>query len=1050
MIKRHLNNRLTGIAAFAAMLLLPFAAQAGDIVGKAVDANNGNFLPGALIRLTDQNRSTRSDRDGNFRFSNLGAGSYTIEVSYLGYDAVSQTVQVPETGNVSARVSVGQEVVDLEEFVIEGYREGRSLALQQKRTASSLRDIISADSIGNLPDQNVAEALVRVPGVSIQLAQGEGRFVSIRGIAPELNNVTINGANIANPSVGGRAGRSVPLDVVGSSQVSQLEVIKAVTPDMDGQGLGGTVNIITASGFDSENGFFNGAFEAGVNNLNDDGIYRFQATYGNRFGDEKNFAIAASASWEERSYQTEAVDIRFRSGIDADTDGDGDFDSELTLPSSVEIVPEVGRRRRVGFNTKIEYRPDDSTEFSFNAIVNNFTQWDNEIEDIFELDERDYFFVSPTQAFSSTSEIRARRFITRTEQQLINLTFAGKKTWGNLTARGEITYSYQQEDDLVNNNIQFRARDRDGQMRLRDGETLTEINGVPLPTGSGDVENLCGGDGVCEEGDSIPVLVDMSRDETVFTSGFADHDPTRFVHWRNQVNDSLSEETTWVPRVDLTWDTDNFLGSGNTGFLKWGVKYFDRDRVVDDTDLRTNGAENSEGDEETIASVNDAFPGSFNNGRDTLSYNTDLELVFTPVFHGFFAGNPDGTGSGACCDDEASQENSVEDDYIINEKIFATYVMASVDFGERLNILGGVRYERTDGTYQAFQFTRGRERYDGGADDLLNITSISGNRVYNHVLPNIQMRYELRDDLLFRASVTTTIGRPDFEDAAPISRLRWDEEEEDDTGFLLIEGYLRVRNPQLIPYEAVNFDASVEYYLESGGLLAVAFFHKEIDNPIYAISGKLPVVRSSPGSVPTGPTVAEAIAVVQELGGAAFNPDGLELTDVFGSGIEWESFANADHGSITGVELTATIPFTFMPSPLDGFGVETNVSVMTSSVDVVGRETEDLPFFNQPDMIANVALFYQKGRISGRVAFRYQDSEIDELEGDSTVDQWRSERRQWDAQLSYRVNDHWKVFANLQNFTNETDDSNHGNVPFNLKDREKFGATYRFGVGWNY
>ncbi len=1003
-------------------MALPHIVQAGDITGTVVDANTGSFVPGASVRITELGRTTATDRSGEFRFNNVAGGSYALSIRFIGYDAVSETVQVPATGSISARISIGGEIVELEGFTVEGYREGRSKALQQKKTSITLRDIISADSIGNLPDQNVAEALVRVPGVSIELAQGEGRFVSIRGIAPELNNVTVNGANIANPSVGGRAGRSVPLDVVGSSSVSQLEVIKAVTPDMDAQGLGGTVNIITPSGFDKEKGYFNGSFEVGTNTLADDPSYRFNATYGNTFGPEKKLAVAVSASWEDRDFQTEAIDIRFRDNIDADTNGDGTFDSELALPSAVEIVPQIGTRRRIGINTKIEYRPDDTSEFSFKAIYNEFVEWRDKVEDIFQLDDREYTFVSPTLAFAPNSEIRQRRFQTRTDQTLLNLTFGGKKTWGNLTINGEFTYSYQKEDDLRNNNIQFRARDRNGQMRLRAGETMSEINGVPFPS------SICD-NGLCAEGDSIPVLVDMSTPETKLSSGFADHDPTRFPHWRNQVNDSLSEEKTYVPKIDVTWNMDNFLGTGNSGFVKFGFKYLDRERIVDDTDLRTNGAD------ATIATINDAFPGSFDSGRQVLSYTTDLELGFDPVFHGFFAGDPDGTGADACCDDEASKENSVEDDYVIDEQILGAYFMANVDIGERLNILAGVRYERTDGRYQAFQFTRGRERFDGGADTLLNITEIVGTRVYNNWNPNLQMRYEINDDMIFRASFTSTLGRPDFEDAAPISRLRWDQNE---AGGSDLTGSLRIRNPQLQPYEALNFDASIDYYLKNGGLLSVAFFHKEIDNPIYETSGTERNI-----------TVGDAIGIVETQGGAAFNPDGLGVDEVF-SEIEWESFQNADHGTITGVEVTAMIPFTFLPAPLDGFGVDSNVSFIDSSVDVIGRLDEDLPFFNQPDFIANVALWYQKGKISGRVAYRFQSSDIDGLESSSTVDFWNAERFQWDAQLGYRLNDHWNVFANFQNFTNETDDTIHGDVKFNLNTREKFGATYRFGIRWNY
>ena len=314
-------------------IALPQAVKAGDIQGRVLDANTGSYLRGASVKISKLTRRTTTDRGGAFSFTNVAAGTYTLEVDFITYDRVRETVQVPATGMVTRTLSVGEEKIELEEYLVEGLREGRSLALQQKRTAANIRDILSADSIGNLPDANVAEALVRLPGVALDLDQGEGRFVSIRGVEPNLNNVTINGASVANPGVDGRQGRSMPLDVIGSSQVSQLEVIKSVTPDMDAQGLGGTVNIITASGFDKEKPFAYGKLEGGYNTMSDDLLYAVQATYGTTFGPEKEFGMAVSASYEWRPYRTEHVAVRWT------VEEDSLSGNDLLAPRDLEIVP---------------------------------------------------------------------------------------------------------------------------------------------------------------------------------------------------------------------------------------------------------------------------------------------------------------------------------------------------------------------------------------------------------------------------------------------------------------------------------------------------------------------------------------------------------------------------------------------------------------------------------------------------------------------------------------------------------------------------------------
>ena len=148
-----------------------------------------------------------------------------------------------------------------------------------------------------------------------------------------------------------------------------------------------------------------------------------------------------------------------------------------------------------------------------------------------------------------------------------------------------------------------------------------------------------------------------------------------------------------------------------------------------------------------------------------------------------------------------------------------------------------------------------------------------------------------------------------------------------------------------------------------------------------------------------------------------------------------------------------------MPAPFDGFGIDANFTIIDSEIDLTGtalarfnkdRAGENLPFFRQPDWIGNVALWYQRGRLAGRIAVRFQDSQVDELEGFAAVDTWSAEQTFWDAQISYRMTDNWSFYGNIQNIGNNLDDRWQGNDSSRIKDREEFGSTYRFGLRWNY
>lgn len=201
---------------------------------------------------------------------------------------------MPPSGDATATLTLGTEVTKLSAFNVEGYREGRSKALQQKRTNDNIMDVVSADSIGNLPDRNVAEAVARVPGVNMSLEQGEGRYVSIRGVEPNLNQVMLDGA-----------ARAVPLDALGTGQISQIEVIKSATPDMDVNALGGTLNLKTASPFDRNSRLLAGSLSGNRNETTAKTDVEARVSFSDTFGPDRKWGVAAGARYEKRHYSNE-------------------------------------------------------------------------------------------------------------------------------------------------------------------------------------------------------------------------------------------------------------------------------------------------------------------------------------------------------------------------------------------------------------------------------------------------------------------------------------------------------------------------------------------------------------------------------------------------------------------------------------------------------------------------------------------------------------------------------------------------------------------------
>ena len=161
-MKRLLFLSLIGLCVPSAITL------AASITGRVRDANTNAYLLGATVTIQELGRTATTNVDGTYAISGIPAGNYDLQVSYLGYDDVSQPVALSGAAETRTDFSIGREVVSLGVFVVEGTREGQARALQQKRSASNITDIVAADAVGKFPDGNAAEALRRIPGVSLE------------------------------------------------------------------------------------------------------------------------------------------------------------------------------------------------------------------------------------------------------------------------------------------------------------------------------------------------------------------------------------------------------------------------------------------------------------------------------------------------------------------------------------------------------------------------------------------------------------------------------------------------------------------------------------------------------------------------------------------------------------------------------------------------------------------------------------------------------------------------------------------------------------------
>jgi len=301
-LKAKMKTFFTSVILFLAVLTCQ-AQSHGVITGKVIEKMTKASLPGATIKLNIGNRYTISDQTGDYEFLKVPEGSYEVEVIYMGYLIQKQTIKVTKGNNAVLNFSLEDGTVSMNQVVVMGDRlRGQARALNQQKSNANITNIISSDQVGRFPDANIGEALRRVPGITMQNDQGEARNIIIRGLAPELNSVTLNGDRI--PSAEGD-NRRVQMDLIPSDMISSIEVNKTLTSDMDADAIGGSVNLITRATPNGER--ISATLSSGYNPIRDKALYTGGFVYGNRFANNA-IGMVFSGSYNNNIYGSDNVE----------------------------------------------------------------------------------------------------------------------------------------------------------------------------------------------------------------------------------------------------------------------------------------------------------------------------------------------------------------------------------------------------------------------------------------------------------------------------------------------------------------------------------------------------------------------------------------------------------------------------------------------------------------------------------------------------------------------------------------------------------------------
>ena len=690
------------------------STQKGKIVGQVVDKSTGAPLPGANVLLKGTSIGAATDINGEYVIFGVPPGHYTMQYKFIGYDDVEKPVYVSSGQKVSMNAEMEWSVVDGQEVTITAQAEGQLKAINQQLTSDAIINVVASDRIQELPDANAAESVGRLPGVSIKRNAGEGQKVVIRGLSPKYSSITLNGMRIPSVNTSTTVGtddRSLDLSMMSSDNLAGIELYKALTPDMDADAIGGTVNFVLkkASKLESADKTLlpfstKLKYYGGYNDLESDfGNFKGIVEIERRFFDNK-FGIIGSINYEKANRASDK------------------FSATYNLVPGGEINPETGMypietigmtltdrletRKRWGTNLMLDYE-----------LSNGILQFAN----FFSHTSRDQ--VSRAKSFDlEDKELGISLSDDEIHAEVWSSMFSGKHSFWGMEMDWGASY--------------FRSK--------RDSPFRTDLKLVEFSAFTSDVDKSV-------PAEEIPNFLKNNTDNQNLNKASFSSD--------NSLENSVDAQFNFK----LPFNLDQKIG----GYLEWGgkLRYKDRSREVNTMAqnyyyLGSGYVEDAVNNHPTdlilhnglinIANfLDDGYnPGEFLNGDYEFSPILGRQQVRDWYTYHQSEYWPD--------------ERVREDEYDIQEMISAGYLMAKVNFGQTLSILPGVRYERSDNQYQAV-YIKGSGKY--GETQTYKDTTTSPKTAY--WLPHFHIKYKPLKWFDIRFALTRTLSRPNFSWISP-------------------------------------------------------------------------------------------------------------------------------------------------------------------------------------------------------------------------------------------------------------------------------------------
>lgn len=445
-------------------------AALGVMRGRIVDAQN-QVLPGATVMIESLHTGVVSDVNGYYTLTNLKPGTYIVKVTYVGYQpkTMKLTVQPDKTAVQDFVLTDG---VELEGVEVKGAFHGQSRAINQQKNNFNLTNVVSADQVGKFPDSNIGDALKRINGINVQYDQGEARFGQVRGTSPDLSSVSINGNRL--PSAEGDA-RNVQLDLIPADMIQTIEVNKVVTADMDGDAIGGAINLVTKN--TPYKRVFNITAGTGYNWISDKLQLNLGATWGDRFFNDK-FGIMAAISYQNSPAGSDNTEFEY------DLDDDGNV-----VLTDAEVRQYYVTRERQSYSLSMDYDFNPNHKIYFNGIYNRRNDWENRYRVSYkDLADGAGEMKTEIQTKAGSKDNRGARLEL---QQTMDFTLGGDHLlWDKLQTDWMVSYSRASEDRPDERYFTIKQKDMTIDMEDEGGRQPYAITPISVHDGDWEVDEF--------------------------------------------------------------------------------------------------------------------------------------------------------------------------------------------------------------------------------------------------------------------------------------------------------------------------------------------------------------------------------------------------------------------------------------------------------------------------------------------------------------------------------------------------------------------------------